>query len=181
MRIRLALPLLFVSLIALLAGCASVPRSIEIPAQQLQAALERRFPYEARPGGLFIVKVTAPQLRLRPEDNRLRLEFSVDAADRLSRHSTHAELALSFGLRYEPADASIRCVAVRLEDVNVRDASPESQAALQIVGALVADTLLEGTVLHTFRAEDIAKAHGWTPRVLRVTPTGVLIELQPPA
>lgn len=177
---RFAFLLLFAPLIAFVAGCASVPRAIVIPAQQLQAALERRFPYEARPGGLFIVRVTAPQLHLLPEDDRLRLDFSVDAMDRIARHSTHAELVVSFGLRYEPSDASIRAVAVRLEDIAVQGAPRELQAPLQTVGALVANTLLEGAVLHAFRAEDIAKARGWTPRILRVTPTGVLIELQPP-
>jgi hypothetical protein len=36
-------------------------------------------------------------------------------------------------------------------------------------------------VLHQFRPEDVARARGWTPGAIRVTPQGVRIELVPPA
>ncbi|MDB5857597.1 MAG: hypothetical protein JWQ76_1286 [Ramlibacter sp.] len=180
MRTRLLLPLLFISLIALLAACATGPRSIEIPREKLQAALERRFPYEARPAGLFTINVAVPRLRLQPEANRLLLDFAVEASDRLSRRSTRGNLAVSFGVRYASSDATVRAVDVRVENIDLEGASGALRAPLQVVGALVAGQLLEGAVLHAFRPEDIAQARGWTPQSLRVTPTGVLVVLVPP-
>lgn len=180
MRTRLLLPLLFASLLAVLAGCATGPRSVEISSEKLQAALERRFPYEARPAGLFTVNVAVPRLRLQPEANRLLLDFAVEASDRLSRRSTRGNLAVSFGVRYAASDATIRATGVRVENFGLEGASGAVRAPLQVVGALVAEQLLEGAVLHAFRPEDIAKAQGWTPQSLRVTSTGILVVLMPP-
>jgi hypothetical protein len=180
MRPRLLFPLLFVTLLALLAACASGPRSIEIPKERLEAALAHRFPYQARPAGLFAVTVGVPQLRLQPQDNRLRLDAPVEASNRVLRRAVHGNLAVSFGVRYEPADTTVRAVDVRVEDFSIQGAPSELRGPLQAMGAAIAESLLEGTVLHAFRPDDLARANGWTPHNLRVTRTGLVVELQPP-
>jgi hypothetical protein len=175
-------PVLLFAWLVLLSGCASVPGTVEISREQLQAALERRFPFEARPaGGLFVVRVTGPRLQLRPADNRLRVDFTVEASDRITRGTGRGALALSFGIRYEPSDTTLRATSVRAENVEVQGLSPEWRAPLQVAGGLVAENLLEGAVLHTFRPEDLARARGWTPGDIRVKPRGVRIELVPPS
>lgn len=180
MQRRTALPFLLLPSL-LLAACATGPRSIDIPQQQLEAALARRFPYDARPAGLFLVNVGVPRLRLLPEENRLRLDFDVQASDRIVRSTGRGQLAVSFAVRYEPADTSLRAVNVRVEDFGVQGVAADWRGPLQMVGGLVAENLLEGLVLHAFRPEEIARARGWTPSAIRVTPTGVRIELLPPA
>jgi hypothetical protein len=168
--------------LVLLTGCASVPGTVEISRAQLQAALERRFPYEARPAaGLILVRVGAPRLQLLPAENRIRLDFDVEASERISRNAGHGALALSFGLRYETSDASLRATSVRVDDVQVQGLTPEWRAPLQFAGGLVAENLLQNTVLHTFRPEDLKKSRGWTPGEIRVTPRGVRITLVPPS
>jgi hypothetical protein len=66
MRQRSFLQLLGCVLVAplLLAGCATAPRSIEIPQARLEAALARRFPYETRLGDLLVAKASEPRLTL---------------------------------------------------------------------------------------------------------------------
>jgi hypothetical protein len=175
-------PVLLLAWLVLLSGCASVPGTVEISAEQLQAALERRFPFEAKPaGGLFVVRATGPRLQLLPADNRLRVDFTVEASDRLTRGMGRGALALSFGIRYEPSDTTLRATSVRAENVEVQGLSPDWRAPLQVAGGLMAENLLEGAVLHTFRPEDLARARGWTPGDIRVTPRGVRIELVPPS
>jgi hypothetical protein len=174
--------LLLAWLLVLLAGCASGPRTIEVSRQQLQSALERRFPHEWRPAaGLLSMKVGVPRLELLPQADRVRLDFPVEASHRVQRIPYEGELAVSFGLRWEPSDASVRATGVHVERV----ASPELPAAwrgmLQSAGATAAEALLQDTVLHTFRPEELARARGWRPGAIRVTPTGLLIELLPPA
>jgi hypothetical protein len=181
MRARLRPLLLLPVFAALLAGCATGPRSIEISQQQLQSALERRFPYEARPGGLFLVNVGVPRLQLLPETNRVRLDFALEASDRIARNATRGELGVSFSMRYEPADSSLRAANVRVEQVGLPGLPGDLRGPLQAIGGLVAENLLEDTVLHTFRPEEIARARGWRPGGIRVTPTGVRVELLPPA
>ena len=175
-------PVLLFAWLVLLSGCASVPGTVEVSREQLQAALERRFPFEARPvGGLFVVRVTGPRLELLPADNRLRVDFAVEASDRITRGMGRGALALSFGIRYEPSDTTLRATGVRAENIEVQGLSPEWRAPLQVAGGLVAENLLEGAVLHAFRPEDLARARGWTPGDIRVTPRGVRIELVPPS
>jgi hypothetical protein len=179
MRSRLLLVLLL-ALGALLAGCASGPRSVEISGPKLQAALDRRFPYETRLAGLIPVKVGVPRLRLRPEENRLALDFAVDATEPISRRAVHGDLAVSFGVRYQPSDASIRAVNVRVEKFALDAAPRELRSPLQAIGTLVTGNLLEGAVLHAFTPEELAQARGWTPQGLQVTPGGLRVLLAPP-
>jgi hypothetical protein len=172
--------LLFAVLLALLAGCASGPRDVDVPAQRLEAALARRFPYELRPAGLFTLKVSVPRLQLLPQENRMRLDFPVEASSRILQGGGRGELAVSFGVRYQASDTSLRAVNVRVERFSVQGLPEAWSAPLQVAGSAVAENLLEGTPLHTFTPEDLAKARGWTPGAITVTPRGVRIELLPP-
>jgi hypothetical protein len=181
MRFFRSLSLCLLALVvALLAACASGPRDVDVPASRLEAALARRFPYELRPGGLFTLSVGLPQLQLLPQENRVRLDFPVDAASRILQGGGRGNLAVSFGLRYEPRDTSLHAVNVRVERVAVQGLPEAWSAPLQLAGSAVAERLLEGTALHTFSPEDLARARGWTPGAITVTPRGVRIALLPP-
>lgn len=181
MRPRAVPPvLLFLWLVALLSACATGPRTVEIPREQLQAALERRFPQVPRLGGLSVIEVGVPRLQLLPQQNRLRVDFSVASSGRIAPRPPRGELGLSFGLRYEPGDASIRAADVRVEQIELQGVPQEVRGFLRAAGALVAEQLLDGAVLHTLRPEDVARAGGWMPGAIRVTPTGVRVELLPP-
>ena len=170
---------LLLATLALLAACAALPRSVEVSRQQLEAALAKRFPYDARAGGLFSARAGVPRLALLPESNRLRLEFGVDATERLTRSSTHADLALSFSLRYEPADASIRAADVRVEELAVQGLPAAWREAFRMAGGLIAEQMLENAPLHTFRPEELARARGLRPGSIQVTDRGVRMELVP--
>lgn len=171
--------LLLAMVAACLSACATLPREVDISRQQLEAALARRFPFEARAGGLFSARAGVPHLELLPQSNRLRLALGVDATERLTRAALHADLALSFGLRYEPSDATIRAAGVRVDELAVAGLPEAGREVFRMAGELMAEQLLENAVLHTLRPEDLAKAQGLRPGELRVTATGVRIELVP--
>lgn len=170
---------LLLAALTLLAACAALPRTVEVSRQQLEAALAKRFPYDARAAGLFSARAGVPRLALLPQSNRLRLEFGVDATERLTRSSTHADLALSFGLRYEPADASIRAADVRVEELAVQGLPAAWREAFRMAGGLIAEQMLENAPLHTFRPEELARARGLQPGSIQVTDSGVRMELVP--
>jgi hypothetical protein len=170
--------LFFVAL--LLAGCATGPRSVDVSRQQIESALARRFPYEARAAGVVSVKVDVPRLELLSQEDRLRLDLPVEVSERIAHTGGHAELAVSFGLRYEAADASLRATHVRIEQIDLRGLPDGWRTPVQLAGGLVGERLLEGAVLHQFSPEELARSRGWTPGAIRVTPSGVRIELVPP-
>jgi len=163
------------------AGCATTPRSIEIPRSRIEAALAKRFPYETRFGDILVAKASEPHLTLLPDANRLQVEFALEATDRIVHRAIRGRAVVSFGLRYEPADNTLRLADVRIEAIELQGLPDTWRRQLEPLAARMGEQLLEGAVLHTFRAEDIARANGWRPGALRVTPTGVVVEMLPPA
>ena len=161
---------------ALLAGCATTPFSVEVSRQQLQAALERRFPYEVRSMGMVLLRFGDPRLQLQPDVNRVRVDLGVDAADQGATAARLGELAVSFAVRYEPADASLRAAGVRVDHLAMRGVPELVRGLLQDAASGMAETLLDDAVLHTLRPEDLARLRGWTPAGVRVTATGLRFE-----
>ena len=164
----------------LIAGCATLPRSVELPREQIEAALARRFPRETRIAELLVLRVGAPRLTLLPESNRVRLAFHLDVMERIMRRAAQGELALSFSLRFEPTDATLRAADVRVEAIELQGIPEQWRGVLQSAGALAAEQFLEGAVLHAFTSEQLARAGGLRPGDIRVTPRGVRVELVPP-
>lgn len=171
---------LVLSFAAVLAGCASVPRTIEVPREKLQAALDRRFPAQARFLELLEVQLTAPLLQLQPESNRLRTGFGLQMSDRITRRALQGNLDLNFGLRYDASDASIRLADVRVERLDLRGLPEQWASYFTRLGPFITEKMLEDVRLHSFTPQELNRAQGWTPSELRVTSTGVRITLQPP-
>lgn len=172
--------LLVTAALALLAGCASMPRTVEIPHERLQAALAKRFPINERVLQLLDLQVSSPTLQLLPDSNRLRVDMALAGSDRLARRQMQGSLALSFSPRWEAADASIRMGDVRVERFDLQGLPEVLQSQLQRLGPVLAERALEGMALHTFRPDEVEKAAGYTPSELRVTSTGLRVTLQPP-
>jgi hypothetical protein len=165
--------------IAALAGCATLPRSIDIPREQIEAALARQFPYEARAADLFAFRLGVPQLELLPDANRLRLRMRIDAE--FAGNALEGDAAASFGLRYEASDASLRMANVRVESFDARGLPAQWRRPFERAAANAAQQLLDDAPWHRFRPEQLERARGWTPGEIRVTPAGVRVELRPPA
>jgi hypothetical protein len=167
------------ALAALVASCATVPGSVEISKQQIESALARRFPYDSRAGQLLAVKVAAPSVELLPDVNRLRLASSFDVTERIARNTVHGSLTLSFGLRYEPSDMTLRLAGVQVDSVEVQQLPDTWRREVEAIAAYAAEHLLENMVLHRFTPEQVARAAGVQPGEIRVTSRGVRVELQP--
>ncbi|MCE7031826.1 DUF1439 domain-containing protein [Lysobacter sp. GX 14042] len=86
---------------------------------QLQHALDGHFPrrYE-RLGGLVTLDLTEPTLSIPYNANRLRLEFDVTLGAS-GRRSARGHLALSSGLRYDPATRGLHLHEPVIEALDV--------------------------------------------------------------
>jgi uncharacterized protein YkuJ len=168
---------------ALLGACAVAhgPRTVEVSQAQLDQWIARRFPHNQRVLEIFDVSVSAPRLRLLPDSNRVATEFDVLSTDRLLRSKHSGVLALSYGLRFEPTDSTVRATQVRVERLQIDGAPAPLQRHFERLGALVAEQALDDQVMHTLRPQDVevVQGRGYTPSELRVTPRGLLVTLQP--
>jgi hypothetical protein len=169
-----------------LAGCAGlgVPRSIRLSEGELQAQLAKRFPMQRSLLDLFDLQLSDPVVRLDAAANRLATELTLSGSERRSGRSLQGRLALDYGLRYEPADGSIRLVQPRVDSLQlgeVQGLSPRRAAMAQQMGIALAERLLDDLVLYRVSAERLATLSraGFQPGTLQVQPDGLEITIEP--
>lgn len=167
-----------------LVGCAQLagPRSVTYSQSELQQMLDRKFPQERRLLEVLDVTLDSPQLALIPERNRVALTLQVQAGERLFASSVKGRLGLEGGLKLEPQDASLRLVQVRVTTLTWETpdgATP--RLPVQRLGSVLAERLLEGTVLHQLKPEQLERLGraGYQPGSVQVTPAGITLSVVP--
>ena len=169
----------------LLAACAGLlPRSIVLGEPELQAQLARRFPIERSLFDTFTLKLSDPLLSLDAAAGRLGTELTLQGSDLRNGRSLQGRLALDYGLRWEPADASVRLVQPRVQRLDFAPAQGLSAGRAdmaQRMGVALAERLLDDLVLYRVPAQRLEqlRAAGLQPGKLQITPAGVEITLQP--
>lgn len=165
------------------AGCANLagPKVITLSQAELTGMLDKRFPFNRRLMEVVDVRVATPRLRLLPETNRLATEFDVNIAERLFGRTLNGRIAADYALRYDAAQQAVLLSDVRVGKLDVVGASGAVHSALQSLGPLLAEQMLEGTAIYKFKPEDLTKAQGrgYEPSAVTVTSRGVEITLAP--
>ncbi len=157
------------------------PRSVEISEAQLQQRIAQRFPIDSRVLRLFDVTLGVPRLTLLPESNRIATELDVRVGSRWLAALYRGTLALSYGLRFEAADYTLRLADVRVERLQIDAAPAELQRELDGIGIVLAERLLDDRVIHALRPQDIEamRRQRLMPGDIRVTRRGISIALTP--
>ncbi|MEZ5702573.1 MAG: hypothetical protein R3E42_12525 [Burkholderiaceae bacterium] len=177
---------LMLSLLAPLAlgACASLrgPRQVDVSERRLLALISRQFPVKKRYLELLEFELSDPMLRLMPEENRVGTRLNFAAGTTLNRAQPWTgQMALSYALRYEASDQTVRLDAVRLEGFDLDGAPPAYAKPLRGAGTHLAENLLQGLVVHRFKPEDLRSVEGlgYQPGVLTVVPGGLRLQLDP--
>jgi hypothetical protein len=168
---------------ALLSACASLlgPRTVEISREELTEKLGKQFPTTKRVMKLLDVTAALPRLDLIEDSNRVGVTFDLMAKELLFEQSYKGTVGLSFGLRYEPSDLTIRLKDVRIEQVNVEGLPPVYQRALTNLGAQLVEDQLQDYPIHHFKPEDLRSADrmGYQVGDIKVTKNSLGIQLVP--
>lgn len=168
-----------------LTGCAQWmgPQGVVFSEAELQALLAKRFPLDRRLLEVLEVRISEPKLGLLPQQDRVSAELKVSATDRLFASELAGELALSTALRVEPSDRSLRLKDVRVTrlSLNQRGQPAAASERSQRLGAAIAERMLEGVVLHQFRAEqwDRLMAAGYATPTVNITSRGLELRAVP--
>ena len=163
-------------------GLGGGARQVDISEQRLLALISKQFPVKRRYLELFEISLTEPRLRLMPEENRIGTRFDYVASTVLkSGRPWSGQLELSYGLRYEASDQTVRLDQVRLEGFQVAGVPPSMAQQLRGSGTQIAETMLQDLVVHRFKPEDLRKVDGmgYQPGVLKVVPGGLRLQLDP--
>jgi hypothetical protein len=172
-----------VVLIWALAGCATLlgPREVTISEAELQRIVAQRFPFNNRYLELLDIEVSSPRVKMLPETNRIATEMDVRTSERFLRTAFTGRLAMNYGLRFEPSDRTVRLTNVRVDDFRIDGAPGAVRSQVNRIGAFLAEELLKDQVIHTLKPEDLAAAQGrgYQPGELKVTSSGVSLQLVP--
>ncbi len=168
-----------------LAGCAALrpgPRTVDISQEKLLQLIAGQFPFNNRYLDLFDVSLNSPRLRLIPAENRIGTELGYAIGARLLGSRTYeGKLNLSYGLRFEPSDGTVRLSQVRVEGFEVPGVPQAYASRANQLGGLLAAAVLQDFVVHRLKPEDLKAASGWgyQPGALQVVPGGLQLQLNP--
>lgn len=166
----------------LLGGCGSLlgPREVLITQTQLQDRLARRFPLDRQLMQLLDVQLQAPVLSMLPERNRVQAQVPVVLKNRLAGGPpVRGSVAVSFGLRFEPADLSLRLTDLALERLEAPGLPPALERMLGGLGSWVADEALRDVTVHQWQPQDLQTLDRAGLRVggIRVASGGLVVAL----
>ncbi|HRH17357.1 MAG TPA: hypothetical protein PKV17_11885 [Aquabacterium sp.] len=157
------------------------PRTVEITKGELLDKLSQQFPMRNTVLDLFDVTCTTPRLTLQPEANRVLADVDLAAKDKLFARQYEGSLWMSFGLRYEPRDQTIRLQNVKIDKITFKGLPETYERHLTRFGSWLTEDRLQNYVVHRFTPDDLVKAdkHGLTVTDIKITQKGLAIALAP--
>jgi hypothetical protein len=168
-----------------LGACSSMgggPRQVDVSERRLLSLISRQFPLKKRYLELFEFELSDPSLRLMPDENRIGTRLNFTASSLLNRSQPWTgQMALSYGLRYEASDQTVRLTAVKLDGIDMDGVPAALVKPLRGAGTHLAENLLQDLEVHRFKAEDLRSVEGlgYQPGVLTVVPGGLRLQLDP--
>lgn len=171
---------------AALGGCAlrpPGPRTLDISEAQLVERIARQFPLQRRVLEVFELTLQEPRVRLLPEENRIGtdLAYVVGRPARPSSRALRGRLRISYGLRLDAEDLTVRLQEVRVESPTDLDLPGPMVEHAGRMGGMLAEELLRDFVVYRIRPEDLqgAAQQGYRPTRLTVVPGGLQLRLDP--
>jgi hypothetical protein len=161
-------------------GSVSEPQakpSYTVSAQQLQRSVAMRFPLRYPLPGVLSLDLQTPLLRLLPAQNRVSAEMAVEASGPALQRSHTGTFEISFALRYEASDHTIRAHQLRFKRLQFPSLQPGVVDMLNTYGPALAQQSLLEVVVHQLRPQDLSLADviGMQPGSITVTDDGLVI------
>lgn len=182
---------LLTSIGALLAACAlqpPAPKTIVVSEARLAQLISSQFPFKNEMLDVLDIDVSTPRITLDPVNNRINTSLDLNAAGNslvglLTRKEYRGGIDLSYGLRFEPSDGSVRLSDVRVHRLSVEGTPELLRRRIERLGAPLAQELLKDYTLYKVRPEDLQTAQGWgyAPGAFKIDSAGLSITLDPVA
>lgn len=157
------------------------PRTVDISREELQSKLARKFPMTQRVLNMFDVTASLPRLDMIADTNRVAAAFDLRAKDTYYGRDYLGNVAVSFGLRYEPKDLTLRILGLNVDRIHIEGMPQGFQQMLLDLGNKLAREHLQDYPIHQFKPEDLRAADrmGYQVDDIRVTQSGLAVHLSP--
>ena len=175
-------------LLALLAvlfmtGCSALigPRDVEVPLQQLQEGLARRFPFSQRYLGLFDVNAVNPRLALLPEQNRISAAMDLAVTPVLvPGGGVRGTLTLSGVPRVDAARGVLLLADPRVDQLDIAGLDRGYGAQLAGIASFLAQALLGDVAVYSFAPGTLRYAGiSFAPVKIATRPDSLVVTFAP--
>ncbi|AMO96121.1 hypothetical protein CFter6_3488 [Collimonas fungivorans] len=147
--------------------------------QQLQTAIESKFPQQLRYAEVFNVGLKNPHLTLNPAQNRVLTQVNVSVVSPLLLAGTlNGAITLSSGLKYDRATRAVQLDNPTVDNIDFSNVPAQYKPQLSQIGAVVAQQVLNNYPIYTFRSEEL-RLNGKTfePGAITVQQDGIAVEI----
>lgn len=165
-----------------LVGCSAFRSEYTFSQDQLQTALQRKFPFNKRYMELFDIQLANPQLALDAPRNRVTVTFDATVDNRLFfRQPLTGRFALDSALRYDPPSRSLVLEDPEVRQFDVQGMPAQFSRQLNALGGILSEQLLQGYPLYTFKPEELRLAGtSVEPGTITVLPDGINVKINRP-
>lgn len=166
-----------------LAACATstfpfIPSHYTFSQQQVQDAVQRKFPYQRTVSQVFDVALTNPVVGFLPEANRVAVKLDARLASPFMPQPVDGVFTLSSELAYDAASKSVVLKSPNVDNVSVSGQAQAYTQQINAAAALLATQLLTNYPIYTFKPEQLQFAGvSYEPGTITILTNGIRVQI----
>lgn len=166
-----------------LAACAAstfpfIPSHYTFSQQQVQDAVQRKFPYQRTISQVFQVALTNPVVGFLPDTNRVSVRLDAHLASPFLQQPVDGVFTLSSELAYDAGSRSVVLKSPNVDSVNVSGGAQVYTQQINAAAALLATQLLTNYPIYTFKPEQLQFAGvNYEPGTITILTNGIRVQI----
>jgi hypothetical protein len=166
-----------------LTACATstfpfIPSHYTFSQQQVQEAVQRKFPYQRTISQVFNVELTNPVIGFLPDSNRVSVKLDAHLASPFLRQPVDGVFTLSSELAYDEASKSVVLKSPNVDSVNVSGDAQAYTQQINAAAAVLATQLLTNYPIYTFKPEQLQFAGvNYEPGTITILTNGIRVQI----
>lgn len=166
-----------------LAACATpifpfIPSHYTFSQQQVQDAVQRKFPYQRTVSQVFEVALTNPVVGFLPEANRVSVKLDARLASPFMQQPVDGVFTLSSELAYDAASKSVVLKSPNVDNVSVSGQAQAYTQQINAAAAVLATQLLTNYPIYTFKPEQLQFAGvNYEPGTITILTNGIRVQI----
>jgi hypothetical protein len=166
-----------------LAACAAstfpfIPSHYTFSQQQVQEAVQRKFPYQRTISQVFQVQLANPVVGFLPDANRVSIRLDAHLASPFLQEPVDGVFTLSSELAYDEASKSVVLKSPNVDSVNVSGGAQAYTQQINAAAALLATQLLSNYPIYTFKPDQLQFAGvNYEPGTITILTNGIRVQI----
>lgn len=166
-----------------LAACAAstfpfIPSHYTFTQQQVQEAVQRKFPYQRTLSQVFNVQLTNPVVGFLPDTNRVSVRLDAHLSSPFLQQPVDGVFTLSSELAYDEASRSVVLKSPNVEKVDVSGGAQAYTQQINAGAALLATNLLANYPIYTFKPDQLQFAGvNYEPGTITILTNGIRVQI----